>query len=145
MNSKKQAISQFFDSVKSLKDLGIIRSDKFLGDIAENLCADLYGVTLAQSGRQPDYDGTLNSLKIQIKYHGSETRTNIDLGNADMYDEVIVVLGPKSLLRNNTYEGEFIFYRLKSHKVKTFNKTTRGTYSCGQSAFNYSPDKTYNL
>jgi len=36
MNTEiKEAIKGFYDSVENLKSLGIIRSDKYLGDIAE--------------------------------------------------------------------------------------------------------------
>ena len=81
MNTEiKDAIKEFYDSVEKLKSLGIIRSDKYLGDIAEYISSYFYEIELAESGRQPGHDGSDNEGRVQIKYHGSPTRTNIDLG-----------------------------------------------------------------
>ena len=45
------ALQEFFSAVDRLKELNVIRSNKYLGDIAEFLCVSRFGITLAESGR----------------------------------------------------------------------------------------------
>lgn len=46
------AIEEFFAAAEKLKKFGIIRSDKYLGDIAEFLVVSQLGMSLASSGRE---------------------------------------------------------------------------------------------
>lgn len=140
-----KAISAFFDSVNELRKLGVIRSDKYLGDLAEYICAHFYEIELASSGRQAGHDGVDCDGYVQVKYHGSCTRTNIDLGDPDMYDYVLVVLGKTSLLRSNMYTGDFLVYRMSSNSVRQYRNEAKGTYSCGKKPFERTPDKIFNL
>lgn len=144
---QKEAIKNFFIAVQVLKDTGVIRSDKYLGDISEAICAGLYDLQLAKCGRQVGFDGTSPSgAKVQIKFHGSTTRTNINLGNPDNYDECLVVLGVGSLLRSTGGPSDdFLIYRFDQSLIKTMNKTYSGSYSCGKSYFEGYPDKVFNI
>ena len=142
---EKLAIKEFFEKVSKLTELSIIHSDKYLGDIAEFITACFYNIELAESGREPGHDGVNEDGKVQIKYHGSITRTNIDLGNPDEYETMFVVLEPNSLLRSNRYQEDFLLYRLSSEQVRQHINEKTQTYSCGKSAFNYQPDKVLSL
>ncbi|WP_230432166.1 hypothetical protein [Plesiomonas shigelloides] len=144
MNVKK-AITDFFTSVEKLKDLGVIRSDKYLGDLGEYISKHFYAIELAQSGRQEGYDGTDAGGLVQVKYHGSSTRTNIDLGNPSEYDNLLVVLGPNSFLRDPGNAGDFLIYRMPSAQVRNYRQGSSSTYSCGKVAFSRAPDNVLNL
>lgn len=146
MNTEiKDAIKEFYDSVEKLKSLGIIRSDKYLGDIAEYISSYFYEIELAESGRQPGHDGSDNEGRVQIKYHGSPTRTNIDLGKPDEYENLLVVLGPNSLLRSPKYSGDFLLYRISAADVKAHRNVLSNSYSCGKDPFDRKPDRVLNL
>jgi hypothetical protein len=67
-NETKQAISQFFDSIEKLKQLGVFRSDKYLGDLGEYISQYFYNIELAQSGRQLGHDGIDSEGFVQVKY-----------------------------------------------------------------------------
>lgn len=106
----KQAIEQFQTSVAELKRLKVIRSHKYLGDIAEYLCTYHFEMTLSADQRQPGWDATKDGKRYQVKYNGGK-KTNIDVGNPAEYHAVIVVLGPGSCLRPAKAEsGKFIIY-----------------------------------
>lgn len=139
------AISEFFDAVTKLRKLGVIRSDKYLGDLAEYIGKHFYQIELAVSGRQVGYDGVDNEGKVQVKYHGSPTRTNIDLGDPNQYDNLLVVLGPDSLLRSTAHEEHFLVYRMSSATAKSHLNQKKGTYSCGKHPFARKPDKVLSF
>ena len=146
MNTEiKEAIKGFHDSVEKLKLLRIVRSDKYLGDIAEYISSYFYQIELAESGRQPGHDGSDNEGRVPIKYHGSPTRTNIDLGKPDEYENLLVVLGPNSMLRNPDYSGDFLLYRISASDVKAHCNVASGTYSCGKEPFSREPDRVLDL
>lgn len=121
MNTKeKEAIEGFFSAIKKLKDCKIIRSETYLGDIAEFIVKDANGVELAQSSRQKGYDGTYKENKrVQVKSHFGEIGTNILFNydkNEDNFDDLIVILGPFShlkLIKNNEFES-YIFENFKN-------------------------------
>ncbi|MGR6904587.1 hypothetical protein [Lysinibacillus sp. BSL11] len=141
----EKELINFFKAIKMLRDSEIIRSDKYLGDIGEYICQKLYGITLNKSGREKGYDGTLGSEKYEIKFHNSLTRTNIYLGNPEIYDVLLVVLGPDSLLRPQQEKDDFLIYRTTNMYVKNHFKQKSG-YCCGKSYFEKSKvDKIYNL
>jgi hypothetical protein len=141
----KLAIKIFFEQVDKLKDLNVIRSDKYLGDIAEYITTCFYNIELAESGREPGYDGIDEDGRVQVKYHGSITRTNLSLGNPNEYENLLVVLGPNSLLRSAKYKDDFLIYRFSSNEVKVHQNSKSGSYSCGKAPFEREPDNTLNL
>ncbi len=139
------AIARFFDSTSELRRLGVIRSDKYLGDLAEYICSHLFEIELAASGRQVGFDGTRDGRSIQIKYHGSSTRTNVDFGDPDQYQEALVVLGPASRLRPAKQNADFLIYRFSSAMVREHAQRDGLTYSCGGTPFQRDPDRIFSL
>ncbi|EHC04307.1 hypothetical protein Sbal625DRAFT_3896 [Shewanella baltica OS625] len=145
MNERQQhALLRFNRSIQELKSAGVIRSDRYLGDIAEFLCADAYGIDLATNQRQAGHDGVRQNLKVQIKYGGGK-KTNMDLGDPSMYDEVYVVLGKDSEVRKHVHSADFLVYCLTKEDVKKIGTTPGGRYSCGASQFDRPPDRCISI
>jgi hypothetical protein len=111
------AISKFFNAVDDLKKRKIIRSDKYLGDIAEFLCVRYLGLSLSSSLRQIGHDGMLGRKKTQVKYHGG-TSTTVDCGDPSKYHCLLVVLGPSSILRPEKIEDPYLIYQVSSHAIR---------------------------
>jgi hypothetical protein len=111
------AIEAFFSAADTLKLLGIIRSDKYLGDIAEFIAASQLGMSMASSGREPGHDGHIEGRKVQVKFNGG-TSITIDCGNPDSYEELIVILGPKSVMRSPDLLEPYVIYRIPSDVVR---------------------------
>lgn len=141
----RAAIREFFLAASKLRTLKVIRSDSYLGDIGEYICHHFYKLELAKSGRQPGHDGSDADGLVQVKYHGSPTRTNIDLGDPSSYDHVVVVLGPNSLLRPKGIAGDFLVYRMKADSVMQYANPHKGSHSCGRVPFLNPPDQVLNL
>lgn len=113
---QQSAIDEFFLAAEKLRSLGVIRSDRFLGDIAEFLVAKKLNVTLTSNKREQGFDGLLNEKKIEVKYNGGTSRT-VSCGKPQTYDELVIVLGPKSVLRDQTLPDPYLFYRIPSDVV----------------------------
>lgn len=126
--TEKQLISEFFAVASKLNDAGIVRSDKLLGDIGEWLCVKAYGLVLAESGRNKGCDGYIGNKKIQVKVHNAPIGTNISAGNPDKYDELIILIGPRSRLRNTDNKLSFHVYRFSSNEVRETMKRSSGYY-----------------
>lgn len=131
-SDQESALAAFFEAVDRLEKVGIIRSSRFLGDIGEFLCADAFGTVLAEQLRLPGHDGVHDEKRVQIKFNNSPTGNNINVGNPDNYDELVVVIGPRSKLRESQHEpGEFRFYRFSSTEVAPW-KTGRNNFYCAK-------------
>lgn len=141
MNQRqKLAITNFSKAIKELKDAGVIRSHRYLGDLAEFICAKTFNIDLATNMRQTGHDGMREQLRAQIKYGGG-TKTNVDLGDPTTYEEVYVVLGKESILRSHPHDADFIIYKLSSEEVSAMGTTKKGKYSCGAAPFRRPPDE----
>lgn len=141
----QKELKNFFKAIQDLRESNIIRSDRYLGDIGEKICETLYGFTLNQSAREEGYDGVLDNQRYEVKFHNSMTRTNIYLGNPELYDFLLVVLGSDSLLRPEGYEETFLIYKITNEFVKA-NFNQKSGYCCGKTYFaNSKIDKTYSI
>lgn len=129
------AITDFLSAVEKLRKLGVIQSDRYLGDLGELLVKEEYGVELALSQRQQGYDTKGDENRAQIKFQNSAKRTNLILGSPDDYDRIIVVLGPDSLLHpQGAHAGAYCFYEFSSAHVREHFTRALG-FSCGKSYF----------
>lgn len=127
-DSEKQLIRDFFACATKLLDAGIVRSDKLLGDIGEWLCVKKYGLILADSGRNAGFDGHIDGKKVQVKVHNSPKGNNLSVGNPDKYDEVIIIIGPRSRLINKDSNNSFHVYRFTANEVKMLMQRASGHY-----------------
>jgi hypothetical protein len=127
------AIKEFAELIRKLRNLGVIRTDQFLGDLGEFLASREYEIKLAKSARQKGHDTEGTTDRVQIKFHNSQTRKNIELGAPDRYDRIIVVIGPDSILHpRGEHSGKYCFYEFTSVDVKEKFKTVLGNYSSGK-------------
>ncbi len=108
-----KVIGEFFAAADRLKELKIIRSDRYLGDIAEFIAKTQLGMTMAASCREPGHDGHIDGKKVQVKYNGS-TSITIEVGDPKTYDELIVILGPNSVMRTADMTESYVIYRIPS-------------------------------
>jgi len=131
-HDQESAITAFFDAVDKLKQAKVIRSSRFLGDIGEFLCADTFGTTLASDLREPGHDGIREDRRVQVKFNNSPTGNNINVGNPEQYEELVVVIGPRSKLRELEHNrDEFRFYCFTSDDVRTW-ETAKGSFYCAK-------------
>lgn len=130
-SSEKELIREYFKSVAKLQDKNIVRSDKILGDLGEWICVNKYGLVLEASGRQPGYDGKIKNETVQVKVHNSPEGTNLSVGNPENYDQLIVLIGPRSKLRIGNGASSFHSYIFTSQEVKNL-MTRKSGYYCAK-------------
>lgn len=127
------ALKQFAAVVKELRDSGVIRSHRYLGDIAEFVCSRTHNVVLEENLRAPGHDGVRRGNRVQVKYGGG-SKTNVSLGNPETYEEILVVLGPDSVLRDKDEKADLLIYTLTAEDVRACAPGPLGTFSCGKRA-----------
>lgn len=62
-----KAIKKLHDSVEKLKNLGVIRSEKWVSDYGEWLVTKLFGGELASSRTQEGWDVKIADRKVQVR------------------------------------------------------------------------------
>ena len=126
------AITDFFQAVARLEELEVIRSSRFLGDIGEFLCKEGFGVILSDQLRQTGHDGNDDSGRVQIKFNNSIKGTNIDVGDPNKYETLMVVIGPSSKLKEKNHGAhEFKLYRYTKDEVLSW-KSKGNKYYCAK-------------
>ncbi len=118
-NETKNVLKNYFSATDDLMDKGIIRSSKYIADIAEYLCQEIYGITLCENQRKPGYDGVdKGNKKYQIKMNNSKKRTNQYIGNPQKYDFLLLMITSNSKLFIPSIEDTFIsVYRINSKNL----------------------------
>lgn len=137
-DEQKSLIREYFACAARLQDMKMIRSEKVLGDLAEWICVQRYGLVLEKSGRHPGYDGVIDERRVQVKAHNSPKGTNLSLGNPGQYDELYVLIGPRSRLRVGPAGQSFHVYRFTSTHVNTTFRRDTGCY-CAKEALANEP------
>jgi hypothetical protein len=122
---REEAIDAFFAAVAELKQVGVIRSNKYLGDIAEFLCCNFLHMELAANKTQNGHDGVVQGFRCQVKFSGGSS-TTIDLGDPTAYERLIIVLGPESVLRPTGSSGRWILYNIPKEVVMARASHTDG-------------------
>lgn len=73
---KKEAILQYLNALKNLKDLKIIKNQKdFTSQLGEWLIAELLNGEIAINGKQEYWDIKVDDKKYQVKTHAKSTTT----------------------------------------------------------------------
>lgn len=118
-NNVKDSLRAFFTSVSALSDNKIIRSSKYLADIAEFICSEFYGLKLCDSQRQVGYDALGdNKRRIQIKINNSSKMTNQSIGDKTKYDYLYLLVTSNSLLFNKKFKSAFILlYKIPASSI----------------------------
>ena len=101
-------LKNFFHSTSQLKQNEIIRSSKYIADIAEYLCQEIYGLTLCENQREIGYDAVKDGIKYQIKINNSSQKTNQGIGNPSEYNYLLLLITSDSKLYNPEYKDYFI-------------------------------------
>lgn len=116
-------IKEFFEVAKKMKSENIIKSSKYVGDIGEFICSNLYGIKLCVSQRHKGYDGIDHQGKrVEIKFHNGEDGTNIQMDKYiginlnDRFQTLYVVLGPESKIRpKGIEENTYLIYIIENY------------------------------
>ncbi|EGR2773252.1 TPA: hypothetical protein ACMDOR_003550 [Vibrio parahaemolyticus] len=111
-----KAIAEFYAAADKLRKLKVVRSDRYLGDIAEFIAKSSLGMELAENCREKGYDGLINNRKVEVKYNGGKSIT-VNAGKPETYDELIIILGPRSVMRLPELSDEYVIYRIPSSYV----------------------------
>lgn len=127
------AIGSFFKAVAELEACGVFRSSRYLGDIGEFICQAAFPeIKLVAQLRQRGHDAFHGEDRVQIKFNNSTEGNNINVGNPGNYEVLIVVLGPRSKLREAGHrEGEFRLYWYTSAEVQAWARES-GNFYCAR-------------
>ena len=127
---QKDAITNFYKAIKLLKEKNVIRSKIVFGDIGEFLATIVFkNLTLVKEKTQSVYDATIEQKKVQIKFSDSFDTKNINLGDPNMYDELIVILTKESshiFKDDKNLKKDFYFYHFTNIEVKEKFKINSG-------------------
>lgn len=136
---KKDSIRKFFETVETLKNEDIIRSSKYLGDIAEYICQELYTLQLNLNQRETGYDATDDiGNTYQIKINNSSEKTNQDIGDPSVYTNLLLIITNNSKLFDTRYENVFmLIYNIPSN-------TLNGNYISKTKLSEIQPDRILN-
>lgn len=76
-DKKRNAILQYLEALKNLKDLKIIKNQKdFTSQLGEWLIAELLNGEISKNGKQQYWDIKVDDKKYQIKTHAKSITTN---------------------------------------------------------------------
>ena len=139
----KEALREFFSTVRKLNRLGIVRSKNYVDDIGRHLCRVVYGMEPA--GWKAGYDGTIGESWIRVRFNNCPVGTPVRPGDPTGYDELIVILGPNCFLRPDDIGADLVFYRFTAEEVEEKFKAASGGYSGGRSVFAQGHDKVLIL
>jgi hypothetical protein len=125
------ALIRYYESLSELRQLEIIRGDKVAGDIGEFIASRILGVELENSQGTRSIDGTLNGRTVQIKYSQTTEGKNINLGNPDNYDDLILVLHSTCSHFPVGVVSDFVIYLIPSDNVRAhFTRLDNEKYTC---------------
>ena len=148
VKKQKIAIKEFYKSIKILEDLKVIRSKVVFGDIGEFLCTITFqNLKLVQEKTNEGYDAIDNEQKVQIKFSDSSYTKNIDLGDPEKYDYLIVVLTRESahIYKSDEEKNcDYYFYKFSKSDVQKL-KINSGTYTLSKTKHKQNAIKTLNI
>lgn len=142
----KAALKSFFTAQGKLHEFGVIGSKHHIDDIAVYLGSDVYGMEPVGKGQKGlGYEGLIGDSKIAVRLTNCPTGTPIRIPAPVTFDELIVVLGPKSWMRPEGIDADFICYRLGKDEVLDRFKESNGMYLGDAGALPAHPDKVLSL
>ena len=117
----KETLYKLANAKQDLRELGVIRSERLVGEIGEWFFTAIYGGKRAQSTTQKGWDVKLNGKKIQIKTHAKGDKNNarwtvINFCEDDPDELVIVVFTKEFCLKE--------FYRVSSKVLVNYIETS---------------------
>jgi len=141
-NEVKTSIINFFNSVKELSNKNVIRSSNFIGNIAEFICCEFYGLDMCKNQREMGFDAMSNDknkYKFQIKINNSAKKTNQTIGDPSKYSFLLLVITSNSFLFNNKFSSaRVLIYKIPSEKLQ------KKKYIAKELILNYKPEIILN-
>jgi hypothetical protein len=105
--AQRQAIDGIIAGKQALRDLGVIRSERMIGEIGEWFVELLLGGSRAESTPQSGYDIVLGQKRIQVKTHAKGDNNNARWTAyhypRGAFDELIIVVFTKELFLKEFY------------------------------------------
>ncbi len=142
----KSALKSFFKAQGELNELGVIGSKHYIDDIAVYLGSEVYGMEPVGKGQKGlGYDGMIGDSKVAVRLTNCPTGSPIRVPAPVAFDELIVVLGPKSWMRPESIDADFICYRLGKDEVLDRFKESNGMCLGDAEALPVEPDKVVSL
>jgi hypothetical protein len=142
----KSALKSFFAAQGKLHEFGVIGSKHYIDDIAVYLCTEVYGLEPVGKGNKGlGYEGLIGSSRVAVRLTNCPTDTPVRIPAPVTFDELIVVLGPKSWMRPEGIDAEFIFYRLEKEEVLDRFRESNGIYLGDAEVLPVEPDKVVSL
>lgn len=139
--AERQLLRDYYAVCARLREAKIVRSGNVSGDIGEWLVVQAYGLELEDSCRNRGFEGFIEHqgtrYRTQVKVHNASDGWNLNVGNPDLYDVLLVLVGPNSFLRDPlvTEGGRHAFHVYifdPSTIRRTMNSAPKGTYSCAK-------------
>jgi hypothetical protein len=140
----KTALKQFFAAQDILDRHDVINSNEYIEDIKKYLCVAVYDMQVSEKNLAA-YDGTIGIAKIQVRFNNCAKGTKVTFHEEDVFHELVVILGPDSLLRPEGIEAEFIFYRFKREDALELFKEAHGIYTGDRAVFAEGHDTVLTL
>ncbi|MBK6834264.1 MAG: hypothetical protein IPG89_08335 [Bacteroidetes bacterium] len=123
---KIEAIQNFLSASRKLKELGIINNKRdFTSQLGEWLISEMYGATLADNGKQQDWDMQLDGKFIQVKTHSkanttSRSETDFKYSDNAKIDVFIIVVFTEDYILKEIFEIPWkLAIQLKTKDTKT--------------------------
>ena len=142
----KAALTDFFIAQGKLHEFGVIGSKHYIDDIAVYLGSELYGMEPVGKGKKGlGYEGLIGDSKVAVRLTNCPTGTPVRIPAPVAFDELIVLLGPKSWMRPKGIDAEFICYRLSKDDLLDRFRESNGMYLVDASALPAELDKVVSL
>ena len=142
----RSALRDFFTAQGKLHEFGVIGSKHYIDDIAVYLGSELYGMEPVEKGQKGlGYDGMIGDSKVAVRLTNCPTGTPVRIPAPVAFDELVVVLGPKSWMRPEGIDAEFICHRLGKEEVLERFQESNGMYLGAVEALPTEPDKVVRL
>lgn len=139
--AEQQLLREFNEMLARLRQAGLVRSGNATGDIGEWLVVKHYGLELHPSCRNEGFEGYIDvegrRYRTQVKVHNASIGLNQLVGNPDLYDLLVVLVGPDSTLRDARVTAggvnAFHVYVFEPADIKkSMHSYPNGTYSCAK-------------
>ncbi len=103
---------------KTLKDLGVVRTHKFISDFGEWLACKLFNGTLALNPNEVDWDIEANGIKYQVKTHHKADTTHAQWSKIKTSEYPTIIFQLKT-----DYKVKNIYFITKQRLQVLFDRT----------------------
>jgi hypothetical protein len=118
----RSAINKIVDGKNTLRKLGVIRSERLIGEIGEWIGKSIFGGESAESSSQKGYDLVIDGKKYQVKAHAKGENNNARWTEfkyeKGQFDYLVIIVMCSDLYLKEVYciDEETVFSRLNLSK-----------------------------